>query len=62
LVKLFFRTASGANALGGAVTYEKPAVRDLGDIANHTYSTGGIDSGDDGFPGFSGDVCIKEQI
>jgi hypothetical protein len=25
------------------MTYEKPAVRDFGDIAEHTYNTGGDD-------------------
>ena len=53
MVKPFFERLLGANALGGAVTYEKPAVRDLGDIAKHTYVTGGDDDGD-GFPGGSG--------
>jgi hypothetical protein len=30
----------GLSALGGAMTYEKPEVRDFGSIAEHTYVDG----------------------
>ena len=32
------------------MTYEKPVIRDLGDIAKDTDFIGGDDEGDDGFP------------
>ncbi len=44
------------------MTYEKPAIRDLGDIAKHTYFIGGDDEGDDGFPGCSGDLCDADRF
>lgn len=45
----------GLAALGGAMTYAKPEVRDFGSIADHTYT---VDS-DDGFPGYSC-VIVRE--
>ena len=41
----------GPSALGGAMKYEKPEVRDFGSIVDHTYSV-------DSFPGGSGEVIV----
>ena len=38
----------GLAALGGAMTYEKPDIRDFGNIADHTYDTGSCDADDFG--------------
>ena len=46
---------SGLSALGGAMKYEKPEVRDFGSIADHTYTV-------DSFPGGSGEVCVRKEF
>ena len=37
------------------MTYEKPEIRDFGDIAKHTYQTDGVD-----FIGCSGQLCDED--
>jgi hypothetical protein len=37
------------------MTYEKPQVRDFGDIAKHTYN---VADDDDGFPGVSCEITL----
>ena len=50
----------GLAALGGAMTYEKPDIRDFGSIAEHTYFDGGI--GDDCFQCASGPGLIDVPV
>jgi hypothetical protein len=47
----------GLTALGGAMTYERPEIRDFGDIAQHTFIDGGVD-----FCGNSAELCDESTV
>jgi hypothetical protein len=54
-VKPHFDGFHGLTALGGAMTYKKPEVRDFGNIAKHTY----VDGGDEEtYPGGSNHIIV----